>query len=346
LDRRCRLTPRDRVLAALRHQETDRLPYQVYFTRHAQDRLAAHLGDADFAEHLGNHIDRASFDGFTEQIPDRPGFFRDDFGVLWDRSGLDADVGTPEGLTLPEPSLSRYKFPEPRRADADREFEKLMRNGKETLKICRISLMLFERAWSMRGMENVLMDMLDSPSFVEELLDGICESQMRLIDIGLAWDVDGFYFGDDWGQQRGMIMGPQLWRRFLKPRLARIYDQVKSHGKCIIQHSCGDIQAILPDLIELGVDAYQSLQPEIYDLNEVKREYGADLCFWGGISVQKFLLFASPDEVRARTRQVMALLGHGGGYIAGPTHWITADVPPENTLAMVQTFQQPMNLIG
>ncbi|NCB32188.1 MAG: uroporphyrinogen decarboxylase, partial [Clostridia bacterium] len=199
---------------------------------------------------------------------------------------------------------------------------------------------LFERAWSLRGMENLLMDMIEEPQRVDALLDAICEYDLRVLDIALSYEWDGFHFGDDWGQQRGLIMGPHLWRRFIKPRMARLYARVKEKGLWVSQHSCGDLRDILDDLAEIGLNVYNTVQPEIYDLAALKRDYQGRLAFWGGISTQRDLSRGSPAEIAQITRQTLRLMARGGGYIAAPTHAVEFDVPPENLLAMEREFEQ------
>jgi len=197
---------------------------------------------------------------------------------------------------------------------------------------------MFERAWSLCGMENFLAYMIEEPGFVHQLLDAICDYNLKVIEIANEYAFDGFYIGDDWGQQKGLIMGPRFWREFIKPRIKRIYESAKKGGKFIIQHSCGDNNEILSDLIEIGLDCYQTFQPEVYDLLKVKKEYGKDLTFWGGISTQQLLPKASPDEVRRETARILSIMGVDGGFIAAPTHAVPGDVPPENIFAMFDVF--------
>jgi uroporphyrinogen decarboxylase len=118
-----------------------------------------------------------------------------------------------------------------------------------------------------------------------------------------------------------------------------MYERVKSRNKVVSQHSCGDINQIFPDLIDIGLDIYQTFQPEIYDFEKVKKEYGGHLTFWGGISTQRLLPFASPDEVRKTVKETIRIMGKDGGYIAAPTHSIPGDVPPENVVAMIEVFK-------
>lgn len=334
------MTRRERVVAALRHQETDIIPYHIDFTHQEQEKVAAYLGDQDFVSSIGNHISSAYFSGNPEELAEKPGYFIDEFGVVWNRTGADKDIGVLDNILFQEPDMGNYKFPEIRKEELCREYEKILENKDEQFTFASIGFSMFERAWSMRGMANFLSDMLLEPTFAEELLDGICDYNIQIIDLALSYDgFDGFHFGDDWGQQRGLIMGPDLWRKFIKPRMKRMYERVKSKGKFVSQHSCGDIQEIFPDLIEIGLDVYQTFQPEIYDIEAVKKEYGNDLSFWGGISTQRLLPFATPQEVQRKTIEIMRILGKGGGYIASPTHAIPGDVPPENVEALIDVFQ-------
>ena len=334
------MTRRERVREAIAHREPDVVPWQINFTRQEHERVAAWLGDPGFESTTGSHIEMLTFDaGFSREDPHRPGYFTDDFGVGWNRTGADRDIGVVDRVVLSEPELSGYRFPELDEAALRMRLEQLMGNGQDTFKIGRISPSLYERAWSLRGIENLLCDMIVNPAFVQELLEAICNFDLQVVDIGLSSGVEGFYFGDDWGQQRGLIMGPRAWRRFIRPHLARLYGRVKAAGGVVIQHSCGDNREILPDLVDIGLDVYQTLQPEIYDLPWVKREFGSHLSFWGGISTQRLLPFAGPEEVRRTAREALRIMGRGGGYIAGPTHWVPADVPPENVLALLEVFQ-------
>lgn len=332
------MTRRERLIQALNHMETDILPYQINFTQKEKERVAEYLGDPDFVDNIGNHIDSVYFDGFLVEEKDHPGFFKDDFGVRWNRTGVDKDIGVIEGLVLDKPDMSTYRFPKVKSEILHKQFQEMMDNKKDTFKMGAIGFTMFERAWTLRGMENFLADMLLNPDFADELLDAICDFNLKIVDIALGYDIDGFEFGDDWGQQSGLIMGPRLWRRFIKPRMAKMFERVKSKGKFVILHSCGDIHEILPDLIDIGLDVYQTFQPEIYDIREIKKEYGSRLSFWGGISTQRLLPFATPEEIRAKTIETMKIMGQGGGYIAAPTHDVPGDVPPENLLAMMDVF--------
>jgi len=206
----------------------------------------------------------------------------------------------------------------------------------DAFKLAKIGMLLFERAWSLRGMENLLVDMYENGEFVTALLGKITDYNLSIINEALKYDFDGFYFGDDYGQQRGMIMSPESWRLFFKPCLAKMFEPIKSKGLPVMLHSCGNIEQILPDLIEIGLDVYQTVQPEVYDLKKLKLAYGKDLCFYGGISTQGTLAFSTPSEVRSVVKETVDTLNDDGGYICAPTHQVQADVPVENVLAFIE----------
>jgi uroporphyrinogen decarboxylase len=203
-----------------------------------------------------------------------------------------------------------------------------------------IGFSLFERAWTLRGMENLFMDMIEAPSFVDELLDAICDYNVALAEQAVAFDIDAIHFGDDWGSQNGLMMGRELWERFLMPRLARQYAVGKKAGKFVTIHSCGKVQEVFPQLIEIGLDCFNPFQPEVMDPCEMKRLYGDRLSFWGGISTQKLLPYGTPDEVRREVRRMKAEVGRAGGYILAPAHAIPGDARPENILALIEAANE------
>ena len=271
---------------------------------------------------------------------DRPDFYIDHFSVVWNRT-VDKDIGIVDSYRLTEPDIGTISalIPAFDREQGVALMEELMARPASLFRIANLGFSLFERAWTLRGMDHLLMDMIEYPEFVDALLTQITDWNLKCIDLALEYDIDGMLFGDDWGMQRGTITGPRLWRRFIKPHLARMYGRVRAAGKFVLQHSCGDISEIYPDLVEIGLHAHQTFQPEIYDIHAIKRQYAGKLAFWGGISTQRLLPFATPDEVRRETARIMTVMGAGGGYIAAPTHAVPPDVPPENILAMVEVFQ-------
>jgi uroporphyrinogen decarboxylase len=191
-------------------------------------------------------------------------------------------------------------------------------------------------------MEELLMDMIAEPQFVHSLMEKITEHHLELLDQVLDYDFDAVYFGDDWGAQRGLIFGKTLWQKFIKPYLKQLCAKVKSKDKNVILHSCGNIWEILDQVIEIGVDCYNTVQPEIYDLNQLVNEFGKDLTFYGGISNQTFLPNATPEEVEKKCLETMEVLNRYHGYILSPTHSVTPDIPIENLFAIVKAAKKYM----
>ena len=330
---------RDRVINALNHRESDIIPYFAEFTGQEHARIAAYLMDDRFEDRYGMHIRYTQYWGWPAEIEDRPGYFLDAYGVVWNRSGADKDIGVVDAPLIPDIAGRTYRLPPVDEKRLRREYDAFMRQKDDRFTILGFGFTVFERAWSLCGMPAVLMAMADGEPALVGLLEEILAYNLELIHVALDYDIDGVYFGDDWGQQRGLIMGPRYWRQYIKPVVARMYAEVKKAGKYVIQHSCGDVSEILPDLIDIGLDCYQTFQPEIYDIHSFKKEYGQSLSVWGGISTQQLLPRATPDEVVRETVRIMRVMGKGGGYIAAPTHAVPQDVPPENILAMLDVFE-------
>ena len=186
------------------------------------------------------------------------------------------------------------------------------------------------------------MDFIIQPAFVEELFETLTNLYIALIDRIAAFPFDGIRFGDDWGYQRGVITGSSRWRKFIKPGLKRIFGHARDQGLTVMVHSDGDVTELLPDLIEMGVQILNPLQPEAMDLAAVKRRFGRDLCLNGGISTQLTLPRGTVQEVRREVAACLRLLGKGGGYVLSPAKAIMADVPLENAAACIDSMvRQP-----
>ena len=332
------MTKRERVISALQHKQPDYIPYTCKLTQLEQVRLDEYTGDPGFMARQGSHMEHIGFPLRAAEIAGKPGYFKDHYGVIWNRSGADKDIGVIEDPVIPDLGNLGYGFPDLDEAALRADLERLIAERGDLFVYGALDFSFFERAWVMTTMEELLAGMLLHPKQVERLLEQICEYNLRVIDIMTEYDIDGVYFGDDWGQQKGLIMGPDHWRRFIKPHLKRMYARVKARGKFVLAHSCGDIEQLFPDLIDIGLDAYNTFQPEIYDIHAVKQEFGGYLSFWGGISTQHILPMGTPDQVRAEVIEIMRVMGVGGGYIAAPTHSVPYDVTPENLLAMLDVF--------
>jgi uroporphyrinogen decarboxylase len=340
------MTPRELVIEALEHRETPVIPHHIDFTRRAMDQLISYTGDPDIEKKLGACLNYIQYWGWPEELKENPGRFRDEFGVVWNRSGPDKDIGVVENPQIADLEDTGYRLPVCNKARLRKEYEELIAAKGDRFTMAGFGFCMFERSWSLMGMENVLVSMITCPDALDALYDRLCGYYLELLDIALEYDIDGVYFGDDWGQQQGLIMGPDHWRHFIKPRMARLYKRVKAAGKYALQHSCGDCREIFPDLIEIGLDCYQTFQPEIYDIKKMKELYGDKLCFWGGVSTQQCLPHTDAVGVKKETVRVMRTLRRNGGLIIAPTHALPYDIPPENILAMADVFQNQDNYLS
>jgi len=201
---------------------------------------------------------------------------------------------------------------------------------------------IFETAWALRGYERLLTDFVLNPELAERILDipfhyHLAAAQ-KLVDLG----VDMIWTGDDVGTQNRMLMSPATWRRFLKPRLAAFIASLKQKNARlkIAYHTDGCVYPIIPDLIEIGVDVLNPIQPQSMDPEKLKREYGGRLCFWGTIDIQQTLPFGTADEVKAEVLARLRTVGQNGGLILGPTHNVQLDTPMENFWSLVKTVTE------
>lgn len=197
---------------------------------------------------------------------------------------------------------------------------------------------IFCKVCELMGMEEAMVKIAVAPDIFEATVrkvgDHNYDYSCRLLDAcGDALDI--YSLGDDFATQRGLMIAPEQWRRFLKPQYARLFALAKSRGKPVWFHSCGDITSVLPDLIDIGMDVWETVQLHTLPLSPaaLKREYGRHITFFGGVNTQR-LPFATPAQVSEEVRDCIRTLGEGGGYICGPDHHIKPDVPAENVVAL------------
>jgi len=332
-------TKRKILFSALEHKQTTPVPYDICFTIPAREKMAAYYGDPDFLGKIGNYFTWVRpYPGNVRFREVKPYFWEDEFGVIWDRR-IDKDIGNVANQLVNPGNIHSFRFPDPHDPTRFDFMQKAIDEQSDTVILASWGYALFERAWTLTGMENLLMYMLSKPGFVHGLLDRILEYNLGIIEHTCSLDIDIFRFGDDYGQQRGLIMGAELFREFLKPRIKQMYQAVKSKGKYVMLHSCGDIVEILPDLVECGLDIFNPFQPEVMDVFEIKRQFGRDLSFYGGISIQRTLPFGTVEETVAEVNLLLEKIGRDGGYIASPSHDIPADAKPENIAAMIEVLQ-------
>ncbi len=330
---------RERVIAALQHRQPDRTPYHIGMTQVTHARMAAYYGNPQFETDLGNCLTILGCEpaGAWQEVA--PDVWQDQFGVRWNRA-VDKDIGVVCNQVIDSDTWMSYRWPNADDPTRYGSYARVLQDKQDKFVVVNHGFSLFERAWTMYGMENLLMDMAAEPRFVHALLDKILEFNLSIIDHVCAFDVDAMMFGDDWGMQTGLIMGPRRWREFIKPRVAQMYGAVRAKGKYVLIHSCGKVDEIFPDLIEIGLHVFNPFQPEVMDVFEMKRRYGDSLSFYGGISTQKTLPYGTPQQVCDEVRRLLDEVGREGGYIAAPAHAIPADAQPQNIAAMIEVLQR------
>jgi uroporphyrinogen decarboxylase len=334
------LNHKQRLQRAFRHEPVDRLPTQINYTAGMGAKMAAHFGvpAADLPVFLANHLLRVDL-SFAERYSP-PG------DALFDWWGAGHDTGEEGYYIRLSPlansrDLDAFPWPDPYQPGLfERAKQTIETYGAEYFIVPNLGFALFERAWSLRGLEQFLMDLALDPVWTGELLDRITQIQLALIEQYLQLGVDGAYFGDDYGAQKNLILSPASWRALIKPRLARLFAPFRERGLPILMHSDGQIQKILPDLVEIGLTVLNPVQPEVLEHAWLRQNFGGVLAFYGGISTQTSLPQGSPQQVRQAIRQcIQDLAPHGTGLLLAPSHRMMTDIPLENVAAMLAAFQ-------
>lgn len=361
---------RDRVLMALNHEEPDRCPMQISFTPEFASRLKNDLGLTDedlYNPHGGGNtyvLERAIDEDMiltsvgwansyyaTEEYSEDGVSYTDEWGVGWKNVEYETRFGKGHYTEIvghplaDDEAIDSYQPPDPNRPELYVEAERVIKEYKDEYWIVGVTVTtIFETAWALRGYERTLMDLVINPDFVERLLDIPFNYHLtaakRLVEMG----VDMIWIGDDMGTQERMLISPDSWRRFFKPLMATFISTLKSVNSDVkvAYHSDGLIYSIIPDLMEIGLDVLNPVQPRSMDPEKLKREYGDNLCFWGSIDEQYTLPFGTPVEVEREVITRLKTLGKNGGLIIGPTHHVQLDTPLENFWAMVNTITKTL----
>ena len=266
-------------------------------------------------------------------VVERPGQAgKDAFDVAWsfEEGAQGGTFPTPGGHTITDLMCWREQIPVPNLDEVD--WTPVQAQVAEVDRdACLVSgfveMGLFERAYLLLGMEEAQMLFLTDPEEMASLVATIADYKIELIKrFHDAVNLDMVWYGDDWGTQRNLFLPPDTWRQVIKPHTQRIYDCMKQRGILIDQHSCGRIEHVFPDIVEMGADIWNPCQP-CNDLADLKRRFGGRIPFCGGIDSQ-FVLDkpgVTTQEVRAEVRRRIDELSAGGGYIAAPSHSVPYD---------------------
>jgi len=361
------MNSRERVLTALDHQEPDMVPIDLGSTivtaptRIAYESLREYLGMEPDAEPTISHRQMDTVypaEDFYQcyEVDLRPVYmkgpwsfearemsddsFYDEFNIRWKKAAYYYDVVERPLADCTIQDLDNVAWPDPydpgRVAGLREEARELCENTDYAIVADIMCLGPFEGGCVLRGYEQFCVDLHWDPKFAEALLDKIADTDIALWDAFLNAVGDHVQVvaqGDDVGMQTGLYISPEMYRRFIKPRQRRIFDFIHSRTEArIFYHSCGAIYDVIPDFIEIGVDALNPIQRSAagMDVVKLKREFGNDVCFWGGgIDVQQVLPFASPEEIEDEIKRTIEIMAPGGGYVFVPSHNIQADVTPD-----------------
>jgi uroporphyrinogen decarboxylase len=334
------LTHKERMRCALLHQAIDRLPTQINYTANMGQKLAVHFNVAvtELPQVLDNHLVRVDLT--------YPARLSDDGKVRFDWWGAGHATGEEGYYISVNPlqdsrDLDRFPWPDPHDSHLLNEAARAINAyGDEYFIAPNFGFALFERAWSLRGFEQIFVDLGRDQGFVGVLLDRITAIQLVLIRRFIDLGVDGGYFGDDYGAQKNLLFSPVQWRKLIKPRLARLFAPFVERGLPVIMHSDGQIQRILPDLVEIGLTTLNPVQPEVLEHHWLYENFKGRLSFYGGISTQSVLPYGTPAEVQAAVRQCAHdLAPENTGLLVSPSHRMMTDIALSNVAAMLAAFR-------
>ncbi|HOJ39435.1 MAG TPA: uroporphyrinogen decarboxylase family protein [bacterium] len=332
------MTPKEIVLEQIRHHETERVPYYLPFEPDVVTRLNAYYGDQDWQKRLVPYLVLCGgvVKAPREEIDQHHN--RDVFGTVW-RTDLLPSVVVEPGLK--KPSFDGYRFPTPEDFfDKEVKAETIRKVRENQNSFTIVDCPCLWQAWYLRGFEQTLMDCVAEEDFYEELLERTTVLTLAFVDHCADIPADAIMMGDDWGNQQGVMIGPERWRRFYKPRYARIFQAIHRQGKIAIMHCCGSAAAIMADIVEIGLDVLESVQPEASGMNpyELKKAWGDRITFWGGLGSQSIIPFGRPEQLRQEIRRLRREMSQGGGYILAPAKPLRPETPTENAVAIVEEF--------
>ena len=346
------MTPRQRVLAAMRRQEPDRVPFGFFcgFTPGALATFRANAGDADPNDYFGTDGRDVAF-GMPSNLPDYSRYYANKNlppGTSIGPYGAHAPgsiahftryIAPLSDITGPE-ALVDYPLPDFTRPECWQHLagQTAAWHAKGQPVYGWVACTLFEWSWQIRGLEPFLEDLLERPEWAAILIDKWQTLRLFMTRKLTEAGVDVLFFGDDVGMQTGMMISPAVWRRVFKPRYAALFAAAREVRPDVLIwfHSDGDIRLIIPDFIEIGLDILNPVQPECMDPADLKRRYGDRLSFWGTIGTQTTFPFGSPDDMRRVVRERVATVGRGGGLYLSPTHTVEPEVPWANMVAFAE----------
>lgn len=340
---------RDRVVLALEHKETDRVPMELWAVEEVWTKLKKHY-HTDSKEQILQILDidirdySYSYKGPALKVFGDGSFLtpfgvhmkkvKNNFGVYTEHAGYPlANARTVE-------EIEAFRMPQVDWFDLDTLSDRIG-DKHEQYYIRMQGGCVFELAWQLRGMEQLMIDFVEEPELAHALLKKICDFDCAYIEkmLTVAGDkIDMVYGYDDIGGQKGLLMSPAMIEEFVLPYHTRINKVIKKFGKKHMFHSCGAIFSMIGKIFDVGIDVLNPLQPNAVgmDLSQIKESYGTQGSFLGGVDIQDLLPHGTPEEVYRRSREIIRIMSQNGGYILSSAHRMQADTPVENILAMYQ----------
>jgi len=329
---------REAFKKVLTHQEVRPVPYSIKFTMEAKQKMNELYGrNFDPVLDTGSYVVASHTNNGWQEVT--PGHFKDYFGVVWNKT-RDRTLGVVENPPLQTASFEGYAFPNPDTIPVYDFIEADKVKYPDHFHMVSIGFSLFERAWSLVGMENLMIYFITEPAFVQDLLQKITEYNNAVIRNAADLGVDCVHFGDDWGSQNAPLIAPSMWREFIQPCFAESCRVAKEAGLIVSLHCCGNVELLMEDIVQCGVDVFDPFQPEAMDIWSLREAYRDRLAFWGGLSVQQTFPYGTPDDVAVAGRRLLTEMAPGGGYILAPAHSLSGDVPVENIEAYLKLARE------
>ncbi|MFB3895189.1 MAG: uroporphyrinogen decarboxylase family protein [bacterium] len=358
------MTPKERVKKIITHHTTDRLTWDYWADPAVTTRLLTHFGFQD-PEQLYQHFDidfrynygpsyagqelKKQPDGSVSDlwgVPRKTITVESALGAKWEYKHV---VHSPlESATIVQEIDQYPNWPSPDWWDysnlaadcAKYQTYCLVNAGDRLDRTAQLKPMMY-----LRGMEQTYMDLVLNPEIVEAIITHIREYFLeynRRVFEAAQGGIDIFMMGDDFGTQTGLMMDINMWRKYFKPGLKSYIDLAHRYGIKVMHHTCGSVRDLIPDFIDCGLDILQSIQPRAtgMELAELKKEYGRDICFHGGIDIQQTVPYGTAADIRQEVKQQIEAGKENGGYILSTAHNIPPDTPTENIITLFEAYRE------
>lgn len=337
---------KQRVHAALERQPTDRIPVWMWFHPVTAERMAneleipaAHLDDV-----LGHDIKQtwiANNYAMEGIVHDNQGESHvDEWGIEWIKIDEFNQIKTSPLKDASREEILAYQYPYDKTKKLLNLMKPLLKHKEDYFIGCDISPSLFEMIWRLRGMEESIYDIVLDRGLFQIMINQAADFNLHLAKKAVQeFELDWLWSGDDVAGKENLIMSPEDWREIIKPRLKEIFDVGKTNGLWMAHHCCGALRSIIPDLIEMGLDILNPIQCDCVGMNpaELKKDFGSDLAFVGGVDTIELLPNATSDIVFNETKKLIeTMTADGGGYILAASHTIPPETPMDNIFALYE----------